>query len=530
MSDEPMATPAGSSVRAVGATAAVLAAVATVGQAFVVLREVFVAAEAGTSASIDALFVALVAPTIAMSLLSSSTQAALVPALIDVHARRGREAGRRLAGAILAGVLGLGLLAALLIGLFVDATIAITGPGLSAASRLMAQSLVPILLPIVLLAPAAAILTAACQVHGLFRAISASWVAGPVVALIVTLALWRQAGVGALALATTADAFATLVVLAVALALRGVLPLPGRGVERRDVSRFARHAAPLAAGSSVLQLNLLTDRAVASLLSTGSVSALRYGERIVRTPISILLPAWSTAFYPAIARTVADVDTPAIGRTASEALRYVVAAFMPVSIATIALAPLIVSFAYERGAFDAAATMTTAGVVAGFAPLILLWLVHPILNGAHNARRRGGLLARMALVNAVSNTVLNVMFGSVFGVAGVALSTSVAGWAVVVLLTRKLRELEPDFDLGPVLRVGVRSFAASLVPAAPIAAVFWLVRPVFDFPGELIALVLSTLAGAFVYMAMTRLLRLEEPWMAVAALVRFARARLGTAP
>lgn len=528
MNDEPVAAPAGSSVRAIGATAAILAAVAALGQAFVVLREVYVAAEAGTSADIDALLVALVVPTIAVSLLSSSTQAALVPALIDLHARRGREAGRRLAGAILAGVLGVGLLAALLIGLYVDAAIAITGPGLSAASRQTAQSLVPILLPFVLLAPAASILAAACQVHGMFRTISASWVAGPVVALIVTIGWWHEAGVGALALATTADAAATLIVLAIPLAVRGLLPLPGRGVERGDVSRFARHAAPLAAGSSVLQLNLLTDRAVASLLSTGAVSALRYGERIVRTPITVFLPAWSTAFYPAIAQSVVDEDTSTMGRTASEALRYVIAAFMPVSIATIALAPLIVSFAYQRGAFDATATATTAGVVAGFAPLILLWLVHPILNGAHNARRRGGLLARMALLNAVSNTVLNVVFGSLLGVTGVALSTSVAGWAVVVMLTRKLRDLEPDFDLGSVVSVGVRSLAASLVPAVPIAAMSWVVRPALDFSGQFIVLAVATIAGAIVYLVMARLLKLQEPWVAMAALARLARARLGS--
>jgi putative peptidoglycan lipid II flippase len=518
-----MAASRGSSFRAVGATAAVLAGVAALGQAFVVLREVYVAAEAGTSADIDALLVALVAPSIAVSLLSSSTQAALVPALIEVHARRNLEAGRRLAGAILTGVVGVGLLATLLIGLFAAAAIAITGPGLSAQSRLTAQSLVPILLPFIVLAPAASILAAVCQVHGMFRAISASWVAGPVVALLVTLGLWRQAGVGALAFATTADAFATFLVLALALALRGVLPLPGRGVERRDVSQFARHAAPLAAGSSVLQLNLLTDRAVASLLSTGAVSALRYGERIVRTPITVFMPAWSTVFYPAIAKTVVDSEVSSLGRTASEALRYVIAAFTPLSVATIALAPLVVSFAYQRGAFDAAATVTTAGVVAGFAPLILLWLVHPILNGAHNARRRGGFLARMAAINAVSNVILNVAFGSVLGVAGVALSTSVTGWAVVAMLARKLRDLEPDFELGPVLRVGARSLVASLVPAAPIAAMSWLVRPSLDLQGQFLVLALATVAGAIAYLGTARVLHLEEPFVALAALARLAR-------
>ena len=97
-------------MRALGTAAAGLAAVAALGQAFVVLREVYAAAEAGTSASIDALMVALVAPTIVVSLLSSSTQAALVPALMDVDARRGTEAARRLAGTIVGATVAIGLL------------------------------------------------------------------------------------------------------------------------------------------------------------------------------------------------------------------------------------------------------------------------------------------------------------------------------------------------------------------------------------------------------------------------------------
>jgi putative peptidoglycan lipid II flippase len=522
----PRAEPADGSVRALGTAAAGLAAIAAIGQAFVVLREVYAAAEAGTSAGIDALMVALVAPTIVVSLLSSSTQAALVPALIDVDARRGREAARRLAGTIVGATVGIGLLVAPLILALAEPTIAIAGPGLGSEARRTALSFVPILLPLVIFAPAATLLVATCQVHGMFAAISASWVAGPVAAFLVTLTLWQQLGVGALALATTADALATFLVLVVALLVRRRLPWPGRGVQRGDLAGFARHAAPMTAGSSVLQLNLLTDRAVASLLSTGAVSALRYGERIVRTPISILFPAWSTAVYPTIARSAVDSDEAAFGRTASQALRYVIAAFMPISVATIALAPLIVAVAYERGAFDAAATATTAGVVAGFAPLILLWLVHPILNGAHNARRRGGFLARTALLNALLNGILNVVFGLVLGVTGVALSTSVTGWLLVAILARRLAQLEPDFELSGVLSVAGRSLAASLVPAVPIGVLAWLIHPALDFGLQLLLLAVATAAGAVGYLLVSRVLGLQEPWVAFFALRRLARARV----
>lgn len=529
MTSEALPEPGASPIRTLGATAAGLAALAAFGQAFVVFREIYTAARTGTSADLDALLVALVVPTVAVSILSSSTQAALVPAVVAARAARGRDAGRALAAAVLWSVVGIAVLVAILIWLFSEAAIAISGPGIDAAGRQNARSFVPILLPLVMFAPAGTLLGAVCQVHGMFRAIALSWIGGPVASLMVTIALWDAWGVGALAVATSADAVVTLLILAVALMLRGELPLPRRGIHIDELSGFVKHAAPLAVGSSVLQLNLVADRAVASLLATGAVSALRYGERIVRAPISILLPAWSTTFYPTIARTGVDPDDRALGRTASEALRFVIATFLPLSIAAVALAPMVVALAYQRGAFDEAATIQTAGVLAALAPLILLFLVSPILSGAHNARRRGGLLARNAIVNAISNLVLNLAFGLALGVAGVALSTSVTSWVLAIYLAIKLRDLEPDFDLGAVGRVALRSFVASLVPAIPLAVLAWGLRPQLDVVGLLLVLVLATIGGAGAYLATARILRLREPWIVATAIGKTARARLGHA-
>jgi putative peptidoglycan lipid II flippase len=526
MTSEAIPGSSASPLRALGATAAFLATLAAFGQAFVVLREVYTAAQAGISADLDALLVALVLPSVAVGILSSSTQAALVPAVIAATRARGRDAGRALAAAVLWSVVGVALLIALLIWLFAEAAIAISGPGIDPARQETARSYIPILLPLVVLAPAGTLLAAVCQVQDRFRAIALSWIGGPVAALVVTLSLWDTWGVGALAWATTADAVVTAVILVAALALRGELPLPARGVKLDELYAFARHAGPLSIGSSVLQLNLLADRAVASLIAAGAVSALRYGERIIRAPTSILMPAWSTTFYPTIARTGVDPDDTALSRTASDALRFVVAAFLPLSIATMAMAPMIVALAYQRGQFDAAATIETAGVLAALAPLILLWLVHPILSGAHNARRRGGLLAWNAIANAVANLALDIVLGLAFGVAGVALSTSITGWVLTGYLALRLRDLETDFDLRGVGRVAVRSLAASLVPAIPLAVLSWVVRPSLDAVGLLLVLTAATIGGAAAYLLASRFLGLREPWIVATAVGAAARARL----
>jgi putative peptidoglycan lipid II flippase len=512
-------------MRALGTSAALLALVSAVGQAFVVVREVYVAARAGTSPELDALLIALVAPTVAVSLLSSSTQAAMVPALVDLLATRGRAAASRLAGVILSAIVLGGVVAATIIVLLGDVAVSLSGPGLDGVQRREAARFLPIVVPLIFLAPAASLLAAVCQVYGFFRPIAISWIAGPVASLVATIVLWDAVGLMALAIGVTADALATLVVLVIWLVRKGLMPVPGPGIARSDLSRFARHVGPLAAGSSVLQMNLITDRAVASLLANGAVSALRFGDRVVRAPISVLMPAWSTVIYPAIARDVQD-EEEAVGRTATDALRFVIAAFVPLTFATAALAPLLVAFAYERGAFTEGATTATAGVVAALAPLILLWLVHPIVAGAHNARRRGGLLARAAVLNAILNLVLNLAFGAVLGVAGVALSTSLTGWLLTIVLAWRLHALEPGFDLDAIRAVAARAIAASVVASIPFAWLAWFVRPRLDPIGQFELLAASTMVGAVAYLFLARLVGLREPWVVSRALARIARDRV----
>ena len=172
----------------------------------------------------------------------------------------------------------------------------------------------------------------------------------------------------------------------------------------------------------MLQLNLLTDRAVATLLAPGAVSALRYAEGVIRIPMNAIGPAWSAAIYPALVRaSLPDGDIRSMGQAAAGAMRYVTVIFVPLSIATVALAPLIVEVAYVRGAFNEEAwSLTTAGLV-GFAPLLFLTMANSVLTGAHNARRRGVFLMQMGILNAVLNAVFDVGLGLAIGVAGIAL-------------------------------------------------------------------------------------------------------------
>ena len=508
--------PEAGSLRSVGRSTALLTVAAAIGQVFGIGRELFVAGQVGTSANLDALLVALVLPTMLTGFLSSGASTALVPAYTEAERTDGVRAARHLAGVILTWttIFGLAMIAILLV--FSIPVIHLSGPGLDDAATLVAAAYLPVLAPILLFAALSGLMSAIFQVEERFTPIAIAWTVGPIASFIVTVVGWSSLGLDAFALALTVNALATLLVLVVLAIRGGIMPLPALRAPSSQIRGFAGHMIPLTISASVLQFNLLTDRAIASLLVTGAVSALRYAENIVKLPLNTLGPAWSKAIYPALVLRASGLGDSSLGDASHRSLRYVIAIFVPVSVATAALAPILVDVAYRRGAFGDEAAYLTSGTLAGFAPLIVLTMAQSVLVGAHNARRRGWLLMTMGFANAIMNLVFNILFARSIGVAGVALSSSVTLGIVLFAMAWRLDQLEPDFRGRELLGVTLRATIASAVAAVPVAIVAWGFGPTEEPARGVLLLVVLTLVGAGLYLLFAILLGLREPREVVA--------------
>ena len=528
---EPVSRPLGddenrSALDGVARSTVVLTATAALGQVFTLIRELYIAYQVGTSLGLDALLVAAVIPQMAASLLASGTGAAVIPGYLEAKQREGQAAADRLFSAVLTWALVGGIPLSLLILAFPMVIITISGPGLPPGSQEAAAGYLPILAPMLVLSALGGLMSALFQAHNRLGGIAVAWAAGPIASLVTMVALWGPLGLTAVAIAMTVQQGVVLLVLLVLALRRGWLTRPTLSAPRGDMVAFARHAGPLTLSSAVLQFNLLTDRAVASLLGAGAVSALRYAEGVIRLPLNAIGPAWSAAIYPALVRASNDEDGQPMGRAASDAMRYITAIFVPLSVATMALAPLIVAVVYVRGAFSQDDAQMTALVLVGFAPLLFLNMANTILTGGHNARRRGMFLMWMGITNAILNALFNIGFGLLFGVAGVALSTSVTVGIVQAVKARQLAVVDPAFPIGEVSRALALSVAASLAIAIPVGVIAWQVPLDMGTLPSLALLVVLTLVGIAGYVGVARALRFDEPLTVLRAIVDARPARL----
>jgi putative peptidoglycan lipid II flippase len=499
----------GLSFRALGRSAAILTGAAAAAQLLSVVREVFVAAAVGLSSAYDALLIALVLPTTLAGVLTASTVTAMVPAYLEARDSLSREHARRFAGAIGFWVGLGGLVVWLALEVVPAIAIAIAGPGLSPTTRDAAIGFLHLVAPMAFVSSVSAVLYGVCQAEERFVAIAVASIAGSAMALVTTLALWHSLGLGALALGNLMGPTMGAAVLLASTVRASIVPRYTPWTSRAEFTAFARHAAPLTLSSVILQINPIADRAIASLIGPGAVSALRYADVMVRVPIGAISPAWGTALYPSLVRVAQEAGSGLASAT-ERSIRYVLAAFVPVAVLTVAVAPLAVTVAYARGAFGTADVARTGWAAAAFAPLIVVLMCSPALTGALNARRRGGVLLAGGALGVALNVTLDVLLGTWIGATGVALSSSITSVVVLALFASRLRKSEVTFNLPRISRTLLLAISASLPVAVPIAAVTWFgLVPSGTFVG-LLALVAFGVVGIVGYLIVAVWLGLDE--------------------
>lgn len=484
------------------------------------VRQLFLAAEIGISSALDALLIALAAPLALAGILTAGVAVAIVPAYAEIKDERGPTDARRLVGTVLVWTAIAGALLSLFLWVLAEPIAAITGPGLAEAGTLEdAAGWIRSLAPLALLLTVTSIFYALCQAESMFVPMALASVVAPLLTLGVMVATWDDLQLDGVVLGTLVGALVGLAVLVLSTAVRRRLPLPQVMPRGLGLRRLLRHAVPITASAAILQANLTFDRAIASWLVPGGVSTLRYGESIVRIPFAAIRPAWDSALYPTLVRTDRDSGRAALAEMTERMVRYAIVFFVPLAWLTLAVAPLAVATAYDRGAFEDSDVLLTAQVVAASAPLIVTWTVAPTLVTALNARRMGLVMMVASIVNVALNLVLNVLLGYLLGVTGVALATSLVSVVMVLYFSYRLNRIESSYSPARVWRVFVRASLASLPGALVFGLPIWAGLIGGGLPIRIGSLVVVGVVGLTAYYWLAGRLGLGE----AASITAFAR-------
>ena len=195
---------------------------------------------------------------------------------------------------------------------------------------------------------------------------------------------------------------------------------------------------PAVVGAGVVQLNLVVDMIIASFLPDGSVSHLYYADRVVQLPLGVIGVAIGTALLPTLSRQVGEKQTDAAFNSQNRAIEYALLLTLPAAAALIVIAMPVIHVLFERGAFDANATMITAGVLTAYGVGLPAFVLVKVLAPGYFARKDTRTPVRAAIWALTTNGALNLAFMKPFGVIGIALASALSSWLNVVLLAKGL--------------------------------------------------------------------------------------------
>lgn len=506
--DRPRQTPGGRGAALMVATGILLSRIMGL------VRQRIFAHYFGTSLAADAFTAAMRIPNVLQNLFGEGVlSASFIPVYASLLARGDEEEAGRVAGAV-GALLAVAVSVLVLIGvLATPVLIALIAPGFDGATRALTVRLVRILFPGIGLL----VLSAWCLgILNSHRKFLLSYTA-PVV--------WNLAIIAALVLyGPSRDAFSLAVIVAWSAvggsALQLLVQLPavarlGRHIRfsldttSPDVRAVSRGFAPVFVGRGVVQISGYVDAMLASLVTAGAVAALNYAQIIYMLPVSLFGMAVSAAELPEMSSASGDDSAVAAylrGRL-DGGLQRIAFFIVPSAAGLFFFGDLLAGLLYQSGSFGRGQAEWVWSILAGFALGITAATLGRLYASTYYALRDTRTPLRYALVRVALGLALGALAALIlpralgidrrWGVAGIAVASSLAGWVEFLLLRRTLCE-----------RIGQtrvpRSILTWLWTAALAAtAVGWWLRILIGDPNPAVRAIVVLGAFCAVYLAVT---------------------------
>ena len=502
-----------------------VAALSLSGKVLAIAKTMLIAGLFGASLELDAFWVAYTLPTLLPGVLTSVVTVAFVPRFMkSLEGRTGPEAWRG-ANTLFTAILAGSLVATVAIWAQAEWLVARLAPGLASEGAAEAARLTRIIAPSIPALTLIALLTAISNAHERFLLPTLEGVVTNVVLIAAALALAAHYGVSALAFGVVAGFLvqAAILVAGGRSVIRASLR-PAFAWKHPDFVAPLAHMLPLLVGSIGAALTALVNQYFVSSLDAGAISALSYATMLAFLPVEVFGHAILTTYYPALGRAFAQGRLADAARAHGEATRFTLLLTLPAAAALWLLARPLVSALLERGRFDAGDAAATSAALAWLSFAIAFRALAYLNYRVIHAAIRPWTQVAIGLAGVATNVVLILAWLEPYGIAGVALATSVSmaqSALVSHLVVRRILGGERDRTL-PRELARVVALTAAFVAAAQ--AVRHGVAPYLEsmplFAASLLELAAAGIAGALAALAAGLALRQPE---LVEAMRRIAR-------
>jgi len=243
--------------------------------------------------------------------------------------------------------------------------------------------------------------------------------------------------------------FAQLFLLAYCIAKNGYSLKPSRPKLTPDTKKFLKLSVPGIIAGGITQINIMIGTIIASLQAS-AVSYLYYADRLYQLPLGIVGIAIGVVLLPELSKQLRAGNTQAVMQTQNRSLEFSALLTLPAAVALFVIPLPLIQVLFERGAFDALASQATATALAAFAIGLPSFVLIKVFSPGFFANEDTKTPMIYAGISMVINVGVSLGLFPFLGHVGIAIATTIAGWANAILLGVTLHRrglFEPDHQL-----------------------------------------------------------------------------------
>ena len=221
--------------------------------------------------------------------------------------------------------------------------------------------------------------------------------------------------------------------------------LPRISLKFEGVNRVLKLMLPAMLGTAVVQINLIIDSIVASLLVAGSISWLYYSDRLVELPLGVFGIAIATVILPKLSENYSKNSMTEYSEMIRRALKIALVFSLPAMFGLLVLAEHVISTLFQYGNFTITDTLMSSLSLVTYAVGLPAFILMKVLLTGFFSRQDTLTPVKYGAIAVMFNIVMNLSvilyyFKNPFQGAHalLALATSLSAWLQVILLYRRL--------------------------------------------------------------------------------------------
>lgn len=430
---------------------------------FAFFRELFLASAYGTSMYVDAYVISLNIPGLLLTTVGVAITASYIPVVTEIKQHKSEKEALSFTNNLINIVILVSLVIVILGIIFTEPLVKVFAMGFSGERLRLTINFTRILLVGILFLGINNIFVGFLQVRSIFSIPGLIQIPYSLIIIVSTIFSVMKGDIYILIYGTLLAYLSQLLIQLPTAIKQGYKYKLYINFKDEYISKMLRLVIPVLIGVSVTQINTIVDRTLASTLEVGTISAFNYANRLYSFIEGLFVTSIVSVVYPNMADLISKNKIDFFKNSLVKSINIIILLIIPITVGALVLAHPIVKVLFQRGAFDANATLMTGNVLFFYSIGMVGYALRDLISRAFYSMQDSKTPMINGAIAISCNIALNLILIRHMGYVGLALASSISAYIGIILLFMSMHKKIGYFGQKKILITAVKSMISALV-------------------------------------------------------------------